>query len=177
VRLRTEEGEVVEYGGTPRTTASLERLDGPPTGRPVPRATGGDAVFDDLPPGRWQVTVVARGRAPATAVFDVRANEETAVVARFGAVARAKVRLVAPRGRRGQVRLTRGERPAHVFLDGTTDAGVTSFFAGEEGVVVGGLAPGPYVVEVLSPDLAAIGARFEAVAGQTTDVEVRPTPR
>jgi hypothetical protein len=175
VRLRTETGEPARYAQD--VHARLEALDGGPGPRVLPRDGDGDVVFDGVPPGRWRVVVLSRGRAPATAEVDVKADEETSAEAAFTPEARARIRVVAHGGKPVLLRLTRRERPVPHYVDGLGDIWAPSFWTGEDGVVVGGLAPGEHVVEVIAPDLAPVGARFDARAGETVEVEVRPAPR
>jgi hypothetical protein len=182
VRLRGEDGAALPW--TPASApARIVPREGVVALKTLPRLVDGDLVFEGVPPGTYRVTVISRGHAPAVADVEVRPDEESVVDAAFRPEARARVRVLAPGGRRVRIRLTRDERPVPVHTDPAPrpEAGVDpwapSFFVGEEGVLVGGLDTGPYVVEVLSPDLAAVGARFEARAGETLDVEVRPVAR
>ena len=176
VRLRTETGEPARYAHD-AVAARLETLDGGRGPRVPSRDVEGDVYFEGAPPGRWRVVVLARGRAPATVEVDVKADEETSAEAAFGREARARIRVVAHGGKSVLLRVTRRERPVPGFVDGLAEFWAPSFSTGEDAVVVGGLAPGEHVVEVIAPDLAPVGARFDARAGETVEVEVRPAPR
>jgi hypothetical protein len=178
-----ERGQILKYG-------ALNAL--PPTIQPLERQdlAGGIVYevqeslrFPSLPAGKYRIGVTAFAYAPASVDALVLGGSEAEVRVPLRAAARLRVRFTAPTARTVKFRLTQGGRPVPALTEKAPvrdpakpeeDAVLTS---GEEGVILGGLASGSYVVEVVSEDLQASRTSVSVREGETEEVEIRVHPR
>ena len=128
--------------------------------------------------GPYDVHVYSPKHAPAQVSVTIVAGVDVEAKAVLGPPAKMRVRFVAPEtGVIVKFRVLAGRTLAMPFPEGSTTAsteegGVPVLHAGEEGLVLSGLGPGPHTVEVVSPDLAGGPATVHLVEGETREVEI-----
>lgn len=176
-----------------QTLKYAELRPSPPSIQPLERQdlAGGivyeaqDALrFPSLPPGRYRFGAAAFAYAPAVVEVTVVGGTETEVRVTLRAAARLKVRFVAPSPRLVRFQLLQGRLPVTALPEtppapradpsAPEDAALA---AGADGLLLGGLATGTYVVEVVSDDLLPSRTSVQVREGETEEVEIRVQPR
>jgi hypothetical protein len=178
-----ERGQRLEYGklrAQPPSILALERQD---LGGGIVYEVQEDLRFPALPPGRYRFGLSAFAYAPETVETAVVGGTETEVRVAFRPAARLRVRFTAPTARTVRFQLTQSGRPVPALPEteapkapaGTAEDPALS--AGAEGALLGGLASGTYVVEVLSEDLRPSRTSVTLREGDTEEVEIRVEPK
>ena len=144
----------------------------------------GEALrFTSLPPGRYRVDLRMFAYAPVQVEETVVSGTPTEVRTRLRPAGRLKVRFTGPQaGFIVRFRLVQGatvvpvlpEQPVALAEDGGEEQVLA---AGAGGLVLGGLASGSYVVEVLSEDLLPSRTSVSVREGDTEEVEIRVQTR
>lgn len=177
-----ESGRALPYRDLRALPPTITPLDRQDLGGGVVLETAEALRFPSLPPGRYEVGVRAFGHAPALVTGSVVAGAPSEVRTRLRPAARLRVRFSAPSARLVRFRLLQDGRVVPALTEagaaGEPEAGDAPLLAaGEGGVVLGGLASGTYVVEVLSDDLLPSQTTVRAREGETEEVEIRVQPR
>ncbi len=176
-------------GGTPLSYADLRPL--PPVVTPLDRQnlSGGVVLepgeilrFPSLPVGRYRMELRTFAYAPASVEASVSGGAVTEQRVTLRAAARLRVRFTAPTARVVRFRLVQGGTivpaiPETPVAEAAVPGGEPVLAAGEAGALLGGLASGAYVVEVLSDDLEPSRTPVSVREGEVTEVEVRVVPR
>ena len=147
--------------------------------------TGPDLRFPSLPLGRYRITVRAYAHAPATVEAQVVGGTETEARLTLRPPARLRVRFSASQARIVRFQLLLDGLPVAALPEPSAASapesaapdGSPALAAGEGGVLLGGLASGTYVVEVLSEDLQPSRTSVRVREGETEEVEIRVQSR
>jgi hypothetical protein len=187
VRLKFEDerGQPVKYGEMHALPPSIQPLERQDLAGGIVYEIKEDLRFPALPPGRYRFGMTAFAYAPVSVEAVVFSGGEAEVRVPLRAAARLKVRFTAQTARTVRFRLTQGgrfvpalpEKAPSTPPDPTKPDEESLLAAGEDGVVLGGLGSGTYVVEVLSEDLQASRTSVSVREGETEEVEIRVQPR
>ncbi len=146
---------------------------------------GEDLRFPSLPLGRYRITVRAYAHAPGTVEALVVGGTETEARLTLRPPARLRVKFSAAESRIVRFQLLLDGVPVAALPEpgaGATpesDApdGRPALAAGAGGVLLGGLANGTYVIEVLSEDLQPSRTSVRVREGETEEIEIPVRPR
>lgn len=177
-----EAGRPVNYAEQNPLPPTLMPLDRQILGGGVVLEPGEALRFPALPVGRYRVEVRAFAYAPGLVEALVSGGAENEVRVTLRPTARLRVRFTAASARIVRFRLLQGAAvvpalPETPLLQPTRLGEEPALAAGEGGVLLGGLAAGSYVVEVLSDDLQSSRTSVSVREGETEEVEIRVVPR
>jgi hypothetical protein len=143
-----------------------------------------DLRFPSLPPGKYRFGIRAFAYAPQTIDTVVVGGVESEFRVAFRAAARLRVKFTAPTARMVRFQITQNGRPVPALPETEAPKEAETpltedptLSAGAEGALLGGLASGTYVIEVLSEDLLPSRTSVTVREGETEEVEIRVTPR
>jgi hypothetical protein len=171
----------VELRALPPSIMALERQD---LGGGIVYEQADDLRFPALPPGKYRFGIRAFAYAPDTFDTVVVGGTESEHRVAFRLAARLRVKFTAPTARMVRFRILQNGRPVPALPEEgetkPTDPPLTDepvLSAGEAGALLGGLASGTYVVEVISEDLQPTRTPVTVREGETEEIEIRVTPK
>lgn len=171
----------VELRALPPSIMALERQD---LGGGIVFESGEDLRFPSLPPGKYRFAVRAFAYAPDTFDTVVVGGTESEHRVAFRAAARLRVKFTAPTARMVRFRILQDGRPVPALPEEgeskPTDpprADDPALSAGEGGALLGGLASGTYVVEVISEDLQSSRTPVTVREGETEEIDIPVRPK
>jgi hypothetical protein len=183
VRLEDERGQPVPFRASRSEVASVARMDGMPMASAVVIETSDDLRLTALPAGPYRISL--RGALFAPLEVDATAVAGREVEARATVRPPAKLRVKFRAATPVVVRfgITQGGRPVHSVPEGVAQARVEDgvrepfYSAGEQGLLLSGLATGTYVVEVHSEEVHAPPTSVRLQEGETEEVEIDVQPK
>jgi hypothetical protein len=136
-----------------------------------------------LPAGPYVFLVLSPLHAPVVLPADVVAGQTTEVKAVVGPPAKVRVKFTAPERLIVQFHLRLGKDNAYPFPETAPGEVATAeekdrdplegvLHAGENGLLLTGLATGRYTVEVTSPELVAPPTPVDLTEGETKEIEI-----
>ncbi|MBL9086649.1 MAG: carboxypeptidase regulatory-like domain-containing protein [Planctomycetia bacterium] len=187
IALEDREHRPLSFVGE-QCTVSLGRRDGKPVPAGVVMLPREAVEFPALVGGPWRFVVRCPRFAPATVDLDVRAAGDTEGLAVLSPAARLKVRFFATEPLLVKFRLVAGDEIARPFVEKPAGAAGAdgppeeageeqTTAAGQEGLVLTGLAAGRYTIEGIGPEVAVPPTPVDLVEGETKDVEITVTRR
>lgn len=138
-----------------------------------------DLRITDLPAGLYRIVLRSALFAPVETDLTIEVGQEAEALLRTRPPAKVKVRFVADNPTMVRFRLTQGNEVIHgvpegSFARGTDEqTGEPILSAGQDGLLLSGLAAGTYTIEVLSDEHTAPPTVVHLNEGDTTEIEIR----
>jgi hypothetical protein len=176
VMLEDERGTKVHFVNA-HAFPTVMRLDGVHVTSGFVIEPGEDVRFTSLPPGPYRIGIHAHDFAPREVDVTVSPGEQAETKVVLEPAAKVRVRFVAPEAVIVRFRVTQGGRVVLAMPEGSvqgTDAATQEpiYAAGASGLLLGGMAPGTYAIEVTNDDLGPSTTTVRLREGETEEVEI-----
>jgi hypothetical protein len=183
VILEDERAQPVPFRESRSEVAAVQRMDGMPVPTGFVVETGEELRLPALPAGPYRIAIRGPRFAPLEVDATAVAGRESEVRATVRPPAKLRVKFRSAQPVLVVFGLTQNGRPVVAIPEGIpaerTEDGVREpvYSAGEQGLLLSGLATGTYVVEVRSQEVHAPATSVRLQEGETEEVEIDVQPR